>query len=144
MSARLEPPPTTTTTRRRPLLAEDDLGVEPERINLRHPHNVAPWEQPNEAAHIKQVIGRVLIPTAVHGDVEHRDTPGAQGTLDLGGEPVRVQRVVEDVGELEVEGVVVERLVVEVPARDERRRGREVDAERVADAHLPQRGDLLA
>ena len=47
--------------------------------------------------------------------MEDGDAAGAQGPLDLGGEAVRVERVVEDVGELEVEGGVGEGLGVEAP-----------------------------
>lgn len=112
----------TSSAARRPLLAEDDLGVEPEGVDLGHPHDVAAAEQADEAAHVQQVVGGVPVPAAVHGDVEHGDAAGAQRALHLGGEAVRVQRVVEDVGELEVEGGVGEGLRVEVAAGDERRR----------------------
>lgn len=134
----------TSSAARRPLLAEDDLGVEPEGVDLGHPHDVAAAEQADEAAHVQQVVGGVPVPAAVHGDVEHGDAAGAQRALHLGGEAVRVQRVVEDVGELEVEGGVGEGLRVEVAAGDERRRRGQVDAERAPDAHLAQRGHLLA
>ena len=72
----------------------------------------------------------------MHGDVEDGDAAGAQGPLDLGGEAVRVERVVEDVGELEVEGGVGEGLGVEVPPDDERRGRGEVDADGAGDPDL--------
>ena len=85
---------------------------------------------------VKQVVGGVLVPAAVHGDVEDGDAAGAQRALDLGGEAVRVERVVEDVGELEVEGGVGEGLRVEVPPDDERRGRGEVDADGAGDPDL--------
>jgi len=68
--------------------------------------------------------------------VEDGDAAGAQGPLDLGGEAVQVERVVEDVGELEVEGGVGEGLGVEVPPDDERRGRGEVDADGAGDPDL--------
>lgn len=68
--------------------------------------------------------------------MEDGDAAGAQGPLDLGGEAVLVERVVEDVGELEVEGGVGEGLGVEVPPDDERRGRGEVDADGAGDPDL--------
>ena len=68
--------------------------------------------------------------------MEDGDAAGAQGPLDLGGEAVQVERVVEDVGELEVEGGVGEGLGVVVPPDDERRGRSEVDADGAGDPDL--------
>ena len=68
--------------------------------------------------------------------MEDGNAAGAQGPLDLGGEAVQVERVVEDVGELEVEGGVGEGLGVEVPPDDERRGRGEVDADGAGDPDL--------
>ena len=72
----------------------------------------------------------------MHDDVEDGDAAGAQGPLDLGNEAVWVERMVEDVGELEVEGGVGEGLGVEVPPDDERRGRGEVDADGAGDPDL--------
>ena len=68
--------------------------------------------------------------------MEDGDAAGAQGPLDLGSEAVLVERVVEDVGELEVEGGVGEGLGVEAPPDDERRGRGEVDADGAGDPDL--------
>ena len=93
---------------------------------------------------VEQIVGRVLVAAAVHRDVQDGDAAGAERALDLGDEAARVERVVEHVGELEVEGVVGERLRVEVAPDDERRGRGEVDADGVADADEAERRDLLA
>jgi len=71
-----------------PLLAEDDLGVEAEGVDLGDPDDVAAPEEADEALNVEQVVGGVLVPAAVHGDVEDGDAAGAQGPLDLSGEAV--------------------------------------------------------
>uniref|UniRef100_K3YBR3 Uncharacterized protein n=1 Tax=Setaria italica TaxID=4555 RepID=K3YBR3_SETIT len=49
-------------------------------------------------------LAEYFVPAAVDGDVEHSDAAGLQGALDLGGESVQVERVVQVSGELEEEG----------------------------------------
>lgn len=126
-------------------LLDDDLGVEAEGIDLAGADQAGVVEEGEEAVDAaEEVVGGVLVAAAVHGHVEHGEAAGAQGALDLGGEAVGVERVVEDVGELEVEGVVGEGLAVEVAAHDQRRRGGEVHADGAGDAEAAQGGDLLA
>lgn len=126
------------------LLAEDDFGVKPESVDLGDLNNLATPKQPNQPLDIHEIVRRVPIPSPMHGDVKHRDAAGPERALDLGGEPGRVERVVEHVGELEVEAGVGEGLAVEVALEDERRGRREVDPDGVRHADEPERGDLLA
>lgn len=76
--------------------------------------------------------------------MEHAHAPRPQRPLDLPNELPRVQRVVEHVRELEIEGLFPERLRVEVALHDEGRPRHQIDPDRVVDADLPQGGDLLA
>lgn len=51
--------------------------------------------------------------------------------------------MIEDVGEFEIEGLVIEGLVVEIAVDYERRRGYEVDSDGIRDADLAESGDFL-
>jgi len=52
--------------------------------------------------------------------------------------------VIEDVREFEIEGFVIERLVVKIALDYERRRRYEVDSDGISHADLTERGDFLA
>ncbi|CAL9765763.1 unnamed protein product, partial [Musa acuminata subsp. burmannicoides] len=126
------------------LLAEDDLGVEAEAVDLADADEVGALEEAEEAVDApEEVVGRVFVAAPVHRDVEHRYPARPQSPLHLRREPLRVQRVVEHVGELEVEGVVREWLRVEVAGHHQGRRRRQVHPHGTDHADTPQGRHLL-
>lgn len=98
--------------------AVGDLGVQAEAIDGQDMEEFGKGDNWPDAS---QIIGRVIVPPPLDGGVEHAEAAGLERAIDLADEPFRVQRVVEDVGELEVEGAVREGLAMEVAGDDERR-----------------------
>ncbi|KAK9108345.1 hypothetical protein Syun_024356 [Stephania yunnanensis] len=125
-------------------LPHDHLGVGPKAVDVPDQNQVAAAEEVDHRPNTIEVVGGVLVGPALEDDVEDADPAGPQRALDLAHEAIRVEGVVEDVGEFEVEGAIAEGLAVEVALEDQRRVGDEVDADGVEDADAVQGLDFLA
>ena len=124
-------------------LAKRNLGVQSETIDGANVNELGVLEHLDEWLDAEEVVGGVLIGAPRQRHVEDADAVGLQRALDLANELVRVQRVVEHVGELEIKRIIIERLVVEVTFDNEGRVRDEVDSYGVGDPHAPQRLHLL-
>jgi len=94
-------------------------------------------EEREEGVHAVEVVGGVLIGAPRQRHVQHAHAVGLQRSFDLAHEAFRVERVVEDVREFEVERAVIKRLVVKVALNHEGRVGNEVHSDGVANANAP-------
>lgn len=124
-------------------LLEYNLGVQSEPINWTGSNKVRPAKQGLQGLHAVQVIGRILIGPFRERHVYDADSTGLQSPFNFADELFRIKRVIEDVGEFEVEGVVAKWLVMEIAADYKGRVGDQVDAHGVGHAHPFESLDLL-
>lgn len=126
------------------MLPHGHLCVESERVDAPDVDEVGAAEEGHERVDRAELIDGESVQLRVKRDVENRHARGFQSSLDLGDEAAREERVVEDVGEFDVESVVCERVAMDVAVDHEWRRRNEIDSYRVCDTDLLERDDLLS
>jgi len=126
------------------VLAKRNLGVQSKAIDGANVNQSGVVEEFDEGLDAVEVVGGVLIGAPGQRHVENTHPLRLQRAFDLRHEPLRVQRVVEDVGEFEIKRVVAERLVVKVTLDNERWIRNQIHSDGVSHSDSPQRLHLLA
>ncbi|KAG0477593.1 hypothetical protein HPP92_012312 [Vanilla planifolia] len=123
--------------------SQNQLGIEAKSIHLADARQVGFPKQRGDPLNGEEIVSRVAISAAGESNVEDAYPSRPQRALDLLNEPVRVQRMVEHVGELEIEGSVGEGLGMEVATHHQRRGRHQIHPYRVGNPQRAQRRYLL-
>jgi hypothetical protein len=108
--------------------SQNHLSIQSKGINFLCANQIGLFKQPHNPIHTEQIIRRVLVSSPMERHVDHRHASRLQRPLDLSDKSAGIQCMVEHIGEFEIEGIGLERLLVEVPLDNERRGGDEVHA----------------